>query len=275
MDKYIVILFCMSIMIACDAKKRQVTHGNKDSFVKRSYGGSIGLERDSVMTPTKYRKLLGDTMKCTGKWCVDGGWGCRRGNSRDCYNVEHIIDKNGKEFQNYPECKNIPGNYIMAHGEWNQALGTLTRLQYDTSVAEKTRVYGSDIMKNARDSIRSCINKRYGRNIREDYQVNFTEDIITEIEEGLYVIPEGVIVECTDCDNVTMECDDCSCEECYIIPYVDEEYTEQTYLNIAMLCFIVSSMVILVIGVTIGYCVASHWNKNTVRQEVLMEQMIQ
>jgi hypothetical protein len=234
----------------------------------------LGLEKDNIVTPTKYRQHLRESMKCNGKWCVDGDWKCRRGNSRDCYNVEHIIDKNGPEFKDYPECKNVPGNYIMAHGEWNQELGTLTKRHYSTSLAEKTRVYGSDIVNNAKNSIRSCINKHYGRNVRDDYQINFTEDVIVEIDEGIFIIPEGANVVCTDCDDVTSECDECACEECYIIPYV-EEYTETTYSYVVVLCCVVGLTLTFVMGMVSGYCVTSYRQKKTVPREILIEEMIQ
>lgn len=88
---------------------------------------------------------------CEGQWCIDESFKCRFGDSRNCYNMEHIIDTNGGEFPSNQT--NIAANLVMAWGSWNQALG---RLAYIDSQNEKITVYGQDAVMQAKEWIRNC-----------------------------------------------------------------------------------------------------------------------
>lgn len=256
MKAYIYILFLVCTITYCGAKsnRKGITHGSQTSFVTESYGGNLPIQQNKPTTTATYKKTLSSTVSCTGNHCVDGEWKCKKGDSRNCYNVEHIIDLNGPEFKDHTECKNVAGNMIMSHGYWNQELGTYTKANYQVSVSEKTRVYGDTIMYNARESIRGCIYAKTGkREIEDDITINTTNDIILEMDEGILVIPAGANYTCVGCDMTTLECDDCMCEECFIISYVSNPTEIDGIVTYGMFIFIVFT--VLFVGILLGIVV--------------------
>jgi hypothetical protein len=94
-------------------------------------------------------------VKCNSNICKDDEF---IGSSTTiAYDVEHIIDKNGPE---YNDCdKDIVGNYVMANNEWNQILGIVAKFDYDKSTKEKTKVYGNHMMNRVRLNIEKCCSK--------------------------------------------------------------------------------------------------------------------
>jgi hypothetical protein len=106
------------------------------------------FESSNSMTVEDYKNIIKSIMQCTGKWCVngDGKWGCKVGDSKNCYNVEHMIPKANNISQIKGCSLDIRGNYIMAYGAWNQAL----RNDY---YGEKTLIYGVEKMKSAYKSV--------------------------------------------------------------------------------------------------------------------------
>lgn len=106
------------------------------------------------MTAQNYRNHIRNTIVCTGRWCVDGKWNCAPGNSRDCYNVEHIIPK-ANSIKEISGCSlDILGNYVMAYGAWNQALS-------NGYYGEKVTIYGSDIFASAYKSVYKACHGSY------------------------------------------------------------------------------------------------------------------
>lgn len=267
MSNRVIIYLLLTLLITeCYAKRHRYSHGNKNSFVPTTYGGDLSVSSDTMISTRQYRQIISKT-PCVGNYCVDNEWKCKKGNSVDCWNVEHIIDNNGPEFKNHKNCKNIAGNYIMAYGQWNQELGTLTKNHYQTSVNEKTRVYGEDIMNRARTSIRKCIENTYGkRALEEDIQINITNDVALEIDIGLLIIPEGTNVTCIDCNITTLECTDCMCDTCYIIPAIDQvEETiksDQSYLYIGLLVVIMCMIFIIFESVVLVYIFRTRTHSN-------------
>jgi hypothetical protein len=70
------------------------------------------------------------------------------------YDVEHIIDNNGPEYDNCN--KDIVANYVMAKNEWNQMLGVIARFDYTKATNMKSQVYGKKMMKRVRLAIEKC-----------------------------------------------------------------------------------------------------------------------
>jgi hypothetical protein len=123
---------------------------------------TFGMDRENpcevINDNSKYRKLMNKEFNCTGKWCINNTFNCIRGDSRNCYNIEHIIDLNGREFKN-ASCKSIAANLVMSCGTWNQQLGSLsisTIGGYDANINEKNIVYSNNRLEMARNAIIKC-----------------------------------------------------------------------------------------------------------------------
>jgi len=98
------------------------------------------------MTNDVFRQYIINNIKCLGKWCIDKQWKCNFGDSKNCYNVEHIIPK-ANSIQEIKSCSlDVQGNLIMAYGAWNQALS-------NRYYGEKNIIYGSDIARSAYKSV--------------------------------------------------------------------------------------------------------------------------
>jgi hypothetical protein len=94
-----------------------------------------------IKTTTKFRKNVNKYIKCQGERCIDELFKCNVGNSRSCYHVEHIFDKNRNTVY---ENRNIAANLVMAWSSWNMEVG---RLPYRFSQKEKEQVYGDHFYK--------------------------------------------------------------------------------------------------------------------------------
>ena len=93
-----------------------------------------------------FRQYTRNNIKCLGKWCIDKQWKCNFGDSKNCYNVEHIIPK-ANSIEEIKNCSlDIQGNLIMAYGAWNQALS-------NRYYGEKNIIYSSDIVRSAYKSV--------------------------------------------------------------------------------------------------------------------------
>lgn len=143
-------LFLLFLIInaddSCDARTNIYNlHGyfnlNSYYFDSRTY-----TESDNSMTSRAYKDYIKSTVLCTGQWCIDKQWECYTGNSKDCYNVEHIIPKGNTILEIYGCSTDIQGNLIMAYGAWNQQLS-------DSYYGEKAAIYGSSIFKSAYNSV--------------------------------------------------------------------------------------------------------------------------
>ncbi len=123
---------------------------------------TFGMDRENpcevINDNPKYRKLMNKEFNCTGQWCINNTFNCIRGDNRNCYNVEHIIDLNGREFKN-ASCKAIAANLVMSCGIWNQQLGSLSISLiggYEANINEKILVYSNNRVEMARNAIIKC-----------------------------------------------------------------------------------------------------------------------
>ena len=130
----------------CDA--RTAICNSHGYFNINSYYFDISTytEETTSMTAQIYRDYIKNTIQCTGKWCVENQWKCLPGDSKNCYNVEHIIPKANTILEINGCSTDIQGNLIMAYGEWNQQLSNIY-------YGEKVVIYGSTIFKSAYKSI--------------------------------------------------------------------------------------------------------------------------
>jgi hypothetical protein len=229
--RIIFVLLIIAVVGAECAKTRtrRVTNGNSKSYDKHTRGTSLGYRPDQIVSTDAYRAKVRRDVKCTGPYCVDGKWACRRDAWGKCYNVEHIIDMNGKELRAYPACKNVAANLVMAHSKWNQQLGAIARTNYELSSSEKEAVYGAEMMNAARAAIRACqANSRRSDVSRaenaldEDISVNITESGILPDTNGLWLVPAGSNITCRDC-NATWCYGECTCDQCTYLEYVDQD----------------------------------------------------
>lgn len=247
------IILCIVAVLCCATNNDRLTRGNKNSFVRRSYGGDLkNYLHDIPITPQTYKRHLNEELPCKFKYCYDNAWKCKRGDSRNCYNIEHIIDLHGPEYSDHINCKNIAGNMIMAHGEWNQQLGQIARKNYAGSKREKTIVYGKRIMKRAEESIQSCIEKHSNvkPNTIDAVDTIFEVDNINRADDDIIIDNEGIFIvqniTCSDCVGDT--CDECTCDNCEYIPYIDDEDEFET----DTLSIVMSVLVSLATGILIG-----------------------
>lgn len=109
------------------------------------YDHNTYTENIKSMSIEEYKLHIISTVPCTGKWCVNGKWPCKYGDSKNCYNVEHIIPTMNNIKALIGCSLNIQGNMIKAYGAWNQALSN----EY---FGEKAIIYGS-IFKSAYKSV--------------------------------------------------------------------------------------------------------------------------
>lgn len=111
------------------------------------------LESSNSMSVEDYKNTIKTNIQCTGEWCIDNKWGCKVGDSKNCYNVEHMIPKANNISQIKGCSLDIRGNYIMAYGAWNQALS-------NGYYGEKTFIYGNERMKSAYRSVYLSCHKK-------------------------------------------------------------------------------------------------------------------
>ncbi len=150
------LIFLLFLIVSADDSCEKRTkiydlNGNSNAnyfyFDERTY-----LETAENITPQNYKNNIINTIPCTGIWCIDKQWKCQFGNSRDCYNVEHIVPKAHNILEIYGCPVDIQGNLIMAYGAWNQQLS-------NSYYGEKVEIYGSGIFKSAYKSIyKACYN---------------------------------------------------------------------------------------------------------------------
>ena len=109
-----------------------------------------------ICKPYKGRKNFINTLpECVGEWCNNGaganGYKCT--NKNQCYQVEHIIDKNGVTDEYLNSCnKDIYGNLVMAYGRWNSEIG---QRPWHMVRQEKQEIY-KDIFRKAEEAVLEC-----------------------------------------------------------------------------------------------------------------------
>ena len=113
------------------------TNTNSTFFDSLTFGADLDIDPCKPLSSSAFRKAVNNRVRCTGKHCIKGKFSCAVGNSRDCYNVEHIFDRS--RGANGYASRDIAANMVMAWGTWNQQMGGLS---YTESTAEKSDVYG-------------------------------------------------------------------------------------------------------------------------------------
>lgn len=151
------------------------------------------------MTNYIFRYHVNKHMNCNGKWCRNGKFIYESVDKS--YEVEHIIDKNGPEFSNCSECKNIVANYVFSYGKWNRQLGKFTKNKYDSVVNEKNIVYGSLITNTVRAQIKLCMDSRLNTNLNLN-QTYCDSDLSCSCDSDTYSD-----IDC-DCDYTEYDCVD-------------------------------------------------------------------
>ena len=153
------IFFVLMLLFISDNHHTDAYHmySKNQLFDNQTFGIHIYNDPCTIIDyNVQFRNYVNQHLQCNKKWCVDHTYSCKYHlNDRLCYEVEHIIDKNGPELNTY--CKNIAGNMVMALGKWNMELGRMTiDYNYYLSKREKEMVYGKDIMIDVRDIIINC-----------------------------------------------------------------------------------------------------------------------
>jgi len=158
-------------------------YGNQDYafYDDRTFGVNIFKDPcTKINTNTAFRRYINKNVKCLGKWCINKTYSCKRLLNRNCYEVEHVIDKNGPEFKSNQCDKNIAANLVMAFGKWNAALG---RLDYDLSIKEKRTVYSDKIANKIYSKILEC-----QPNCKNDYWNEYDHKILLAVLVFLLII---------------------------------------------------------------------------------------
>lgn len=153
---------------SCDVRTAiYQSHGSNNTnyfyFDSRTYFNNS----TKIYNGTQFKSLIRRTIKdkCTGIWCVNNEWTCRRNFPKidtDCYLVAHIIPRLNK-INEISGCEtSILSNLIMSYVRWDLWMSN----QY---YVERMKIYGKDIFLNAYKSIyRNC----YGKNPIE-YPIEF------------------------------------------------------------------------------------------------------
>lgn len=170
----------------CFTNFYQENQGNPDSFFDKNTFGidlatQLGLDPCTPTSRYLFKKYVDrSNIKCTGPWCVNGEFKCQQGDSRNCYNMEHIFAKGEPNFS--METKNALANLVYAAGSWNQQLGTSIRQgRFGDELNEKTQVYGKNMIAKIKSTLEACSKKSSKRyfndvtNCSESCTCNSTE----------------------------------------------------------------------------------------------------
>ncbi len=160
---------CLSVTCYTNyCKQRYNLNGNAryQFFDLRTFGDDIHPNPTGIIRNNNdFRKYIKDNVQCTGMYCVEKQYKCSSRGDKNCYHVEHMYDKNGKDPlipSKCKPCKDIPGNMVMAAGTWNAALGGVARGNYQANIAEKTEIYGQLAMSKALNNIMNCCRNNFG-----------------------------------------------------------------------------------------------------------------
>jgi len=255
--------FILLLVAIVEGKRGRLTK-HKADFVPSTYNLCVGSCRglSTPMSPASYRANLRKYgPACTGAYCIEGkgmnGWGTDR--HRLDYEVEHIIDRNGEEYNACSECKDVPGNYIMAYGLWNAEMGAIGMKSYTAMVEEKTRIYGQSIMNSARAAIEECCRARDVIGERLAYTPSQklldwdTDDDPSDDFE--FYGPDAVTVECncSDRDSTCLLCDFFHVFEDVIDAYQSDSADEKSLKTAFIILGTIIAVTLVIIGATTAY----------------------
>lgn len=128
-------------------------------------------ENGSIRRRQFLQLLQSEGVTCQGDWCIDNKFKCDSGNSKSCYNLEHIIDLKNSILPHWN--KNIAGNIVMAYGKWNQEMGQLT---WPMVELEKREIYGNDLVNRAILNLQFC-HLKHSTPVQEILDDDDSEDI--------------------------------------------------------------------------------------------------
>lgn len=178
----LLLIFVFVFSIKGDSCNKRTSYYNAAMMPNYNYyyfDPTTYFESSNSMTVDDYKNTIKSVVQCTGEWCVNKKWGCKVGDSRNCYNVEHMIPKANSLHQIKGCSLDIRGNYIMSYGAWNQALG-------NDYYGEKTFIYGVDKMKSAYRSVYlSCHGKE---------PLEYPEELCLPNNEGVQVKYDAIII---------------------------------------------------------------------------------
>ncbi len=126
-----------------------------------------------VTTNSNYKDIMNKYIVCKGPHCINDKFGCKLGDSQNCYNVEHIYDKKGCRYNGNEA--NIMANLVMAWGKWNQNVSHTRIGSCAAAEAEKEKVYGKEMMVKVKGQIEFCKRKRAKRTQHDEAQNNNIE----------------------------------------------------------------------------------------------------
>lgn len=153
--------------------------GNKNNYFYHPDTFGINIARDpceKINSATTFKNFLNKKIiYCRGMWCKNGIFKCESGKPADCYQMEHIFDKNCENESN------IWANVVMAYGRWNSRVSNRAMGGCANSLIEKKEIYGEKIINKIRNQINLCKQKAHKRNNQND-----TEEIDEYIDEFDY-----------------------------------------------------------------------------------------
>lgn len=154
------ISLCIASIPEQDHTDFYIQYGKNNTDFNYFDTGTFGMDLyedvcTKISTNTIFRNFINKNVECTGRWCEDGVFSCKKSN-KDCYQVEHIIDRNAPDPEVPIECHDIAGNLVMSNGEWNMQLGNLAQKSYEDSKKEKITIYGKKHVDNAYNNVVGC-----------------------------------------------------------------------------------------------------------------------
>lgn len=148
-------------------------------YDSNTFGMDIHDTPCKKITNAKFRQFVNEKVVCKENLCNNGQYYCKYSSDKDCYHVQHIIDKYDPELQ-CGDCIDIVGNMVMVNGRWNNELHCMAIKYHDDSVNEKNIIFGQDIVERARAQIKQCSTSTSQTVSNEDvYDMDFDCDGLT------------------------------------------------------------------------------------------------
>lgn len=219
-----------------------------------TYGGDIHPNPTTPISANRqYRDFVNSVQPCSGNLCNGQTYSCSKRGTKNCYHVEHIIDQNGNDPQipaSCGKCRNVPGNMVMANGQWNSAVGGLAGSSYSAANSEKRLVYGDTIVNRAYASISACCN-RMGAQMHPmvmamdiDPNVTYSESCDDDME--------------CNCDS-GIECGcDCDYDDASTWLYASAVFSAITVMTTTINMALLIAVLVFLLGVSICGCYMCH-----------------
>jgi hypothetical protein len=135
--------------------------GNKNNYFYHPFTFGINVAKDPC-APVDLKRFLAvlNEKKCNGEWCINNKFGqCGKG-GQNCYQMEHIFDKNGCDYTTKET--EIWANVVMAYGNWNSQVSNCAMKGCTNTLNEKIEIYGKTMIDTIRNRIELCSKKAHG-----------------------------------------------------------------------------------------------------------------